>query len=201
MNQINLYEEKKINISENKFIQRMIVRNKIENTICSWIMKEFENYEKDNKEWVNNYYFIDGIENENNIFILEKINNIFPYILETFGSIIDDIIKCYYLNNDKYIYKINEIFIEKYEYNLIKKEYINYKYCDIVINISLNINSNNEFKIEKANILRPLSRFIYNNDRNIVAHPNNQFLQYIDNNKYEVVIKLLFGINLKTKIS
>jgi len=145
MNQINLYEENKINISENKFIQRMIIRNKIENTICSWIMKEFENYEKHNKEWVNNYYFIDGIENENNIFILEKINNIFPYILETFGSIIDDIIKCYYLNNDKYIYKINEIFIEKYEYNLIKKEYINYKHCDIVINISLNINSNNEF--------------------------------------------------------
>lgn len=144
MNEINLYEENRVNINENKFIQRMIVKNKIENTICDWIIKEFKNYEKNNKEWEYNYYFIDGIENENNIFFLEKINNIFPIILETFGSIIDDIIKCYYLN-DKYIYKINEIFIEKYEYNLIKKEYINYKYCDIVINISLNINSNNEF--------------------------------------------------------
>lgn len=41
---------------------------------------------------------------------------------------------------------------------------------------------------------------VYNNDRNIVAHSANQFLQYIDNNKYEVIIKLIFGINLKSKI-
>ncbi len=47
------------------------------------------------------------------------------------------------------------------------------------VNDKIYLNSNNEFKIEKANILRPLSRFIYNNDRNDTFNNINILIEKI----------------------
>jgi len=143
MNELKLYEENRINLNEYKFLQRMIIEKKYEKKICEWIIENFEIYEKDNEEWINNNYFINSKIKEKNIFLIEKIENIFPFILESFGKTIDDIIKCYYLN-DKYIYKITEIFLEKYEEP--NQENIYYTNSDITINILIkNDNSNKEF--------------------------------------------------------
>jgi hypothetical protein len=141
MYEIKLYDETKVDISETKFIQRMIFKNKIENKVCDWIMRDFKNYTKDNKEWENNVFITDNNSN-NKIFFLEKIKSIFPFILDLFDSIINDIMKCYYLNN-AYIYKINEIFIEKYNepYSKLQSTY-QYKSNTIVVNILLTNNSN-----------------------------------------------------------
>jgi hypothetical protein len=75
--------------------------------------------------------------------VLEKIKSIFPFILDLFDSIINDIMKCYYLNN-AYIYKINEIFIEKYNepYSKLQSTYQYKSNNTIVVNILLTNNSN-----------------------------------------------------------
>jgi len=146
MSQLKLYEEDRINTNEEKYLQRMIINKIYENNICEWISKEFEMYEKDNEEWIYNNYFINNKIEENNIFFLEKIETIFPFILESFGKIIDHVKRCYYLN-DEYTYKITEIFLEKYEETskeyIYNKDFIYYKDCDIVINILLNNDNNN----------------------------------------------------------
>jgi hypothetical protein len=183
MNEIKIYEENRININEDKFIQRMIVKKKIEKTLCDWIIKELKKYEKDNNEWKKNN-FIDDIDDKNTIFFIEKINKIFYYILEMFGSIIDDITKCYNLNNE-YLYKINEIFIEKYEDNLNKKNYINYINCDIVINILLN--KKNEFICFSDNIISNIEI----GDMIIFSSNTNHYKIKTNNNTLYVLVGLI----------
>lgn len=143
MNELKLYEENRINLDEDKFLQRMIIENKYGKKICKWIIENFEIYENYNKDWISNVYFTNSAGNEKNVFYLEKIETIFPFILDSFNSIIDDVIKSYSLN-DKYIYKITEIFLEKHEQ--LNEENIYYTNSDIVINILLkNDNLNKEF--------------------------------------------------------
>jgi len=139
MAEIKLCDKNIIDIDEDKFIQRMTITKKIEQCVCHWIMSEFKKYTKHTNEWSNNIYMSDDIY-KSEIFFLEKIPSIFPYILELFGSIVDDIKRCYYLNHD-YIYEIREIFIEKYIYNNSQFTY-NYTQDTIVINILLNKNKN-----------------------------------------------------------
>jgi hypothetical protein len=147
MSQLKLYEEDRINTNEAKYLQRMIINKNYENNICKWILKESGIYEKDNKDHlVYNNHFVNNIIKENNIFFLEKIETIFPFILESFGKIIDYVKRCYCLN-DEYVYKITEIFLEKYQEpskeKIYDNDFIYYKNCDIVINILLSDNNNN----------------------------------------------------------
>ena len=139
--ELKLHEKNRIELNLNKFLQRIMIEQKYEPQLCDWIIQNFKLYNNSNITWVNNADFIKNKKNLDNLFFLEKIENVFPTILDSFSSIIDDIIKCYNLDS-KYMYKITEIFVEKYEEQFEQFEEIYYKNCDIVINILLNKNTN-----------------------------------------------------------
>jgi hypothetical protein len=139
--ELKLHEKNRIDLNLNKFLQRITIEQKYEHQLCDWIIQNFEIYNNSNIKWVENAYFIENNQNLDNIFFLEKIDIVFPTILDSFSSIVDDIIKCYNLD-PTYMYKITEIFIEKYEEQFEQLDEIYYKNCDIVINILLNKNTN-----------------------------------------------------------
>jgi hypothetical protein len=139
MNDLKLHEKNRIELNLHKFLQRMTIEQKYENQFCDWILENLKTYK--NVAWINNNFFIQNGKNIDNLFFLEKIETIFPTILDSFSSIVDDVIKCYNLYS-KHIYKITEIFIEKYEEKTEQIEETYYKNCDVVINILLNKNTN-----------------------------------------------------------
>jgi hypothetical protein len=75
---------------------------------------------------------------------------------------------------------------------------INYFKRSIVFNSPYDI----QIKIENNEVFSKFGNGIFNDPfyDNLKVHPNNELLDYVDQDKYEVIIKLLFGIHLKCDV-
>jgi hypothetical protein len=99
-----------IDIHSRKFLQRVMVRNKIPKYVCNWIIKECEPYFT---QLQNEEKSVKGlIEKRCNIIDVEKIKSIFYFILELFNSIIVDIIDHYSIDKQN-TFIIDDIYIQK----------------------------------------------------------------------------------------
>lgn len=100
------------NIRYNRFLQRFIYKNIYSKDLCNWIIDESEMYAKNNNGWTtkrhDNYPTTD--------LQVEKITNIFPFILKSFETI-NSLIKESYGLSENILLDINDLFIVKYEYN------------------------------------------------------------------------------------
>jgi hypothetical protein len=76
--------------------------------------------------------------------------------------------------------------------------FINYYRRSIVFNSPCDI----LIKIDKENkkIICRFGEGFLNNDKRLTIHSDNQFLDYLPNKKYFKIIKLIFGIHIKTNI-
>jgi hypothetical protein len=79
-----------------------MVKNKIPNYVCNWIIKECEPY----------FTQLQNEEKRCNIIDVEKIKSIFYFILELFNSIIVDIINHYSIDKQN-TFIIDDIYIQK----------------------------------------------------------------------------------------
>ena len=125
--------QKRININEDKFIQRLIIYNKFQKELCDWIVRESEKYALENNAWV--------VQNNIHILQVEKITSIFSFILDSFNESINNICESYSLNKDKHVFHIEDIYISKLD-STLKNENNSLFYTkhnnDIVLYIALN---------------------------------------------------------------
>ena len=109
LNDINEIMEKK-DLKYNRFLQRFIYKNIYTSDVCKWIIIESEKYAQQNGGWTtkrhNDYPTTD--------LPAEKIQSIFGFILNSFGTINTLVKKSYNLPDDIEL-NINDLFIVKYE--------------------------------------------------------------------------------------
>jgi hypothetical protein len=97
-------------VSNNRFLQRLILNNIYSQDTCNWIINESEIYAKENNGWFTNRH-----DNYPTTDIpIDKINSIFKYILGTLPNIINKIHK-YYCIPEIAEANILDLFIVKYE--------------------------------------------------------------------------------------
>jgi hypothetical protein len=107
-----------------KFKQRFVIPNLYSPIVCDWIVKEYEKYIESNKT-------------DNSIVAIEKLENVFSFVAETFSSILEKITKSYCLIECEFNYNIVDVIIIKNNSNI---KYIEcYDKCyDLKVNIALN---------------------------------------------------------------
>ena len=104
----------KIDVNENKFAQRFIIKNHFTNDICKWIINECEEYALLNGGWCKNRhknYPTTDLK-------AESVSNVFRFILTSFITTINTkIIDSYNLSdeNSELEFDFSDIFIVKYE--------------------------------------------------------------------------------------
>jgi len=100
-----------IDISEGRFAQRFTYPGVFTKEICRWIVVEAESYASANGGWTTtrhkNYPTTD--------IPLERITNVFRFILSSFFESVKQKITKSYCLSEKYVYDIRDIFIVKYE--------------------------------------------------------------------------------------
>lgn len=108
----NIINNNEIELKYNRFLQRFQYKNVYTNDICKWIISESEKYASLNGGWTTkrhkNYPTTD--------IPIERIKSIFNFILQSFSTITEKIIKAYNLPSNININYI-DVFIVKYEAN------------------------------------------------------------------------------------
>jgi len=145
----------RININEEKFIQRPIIMNKFQNELCNWIISESERYSENIGKWKIN------CDNTKTIQI-ENIQPIFSFILDSFDGIVNNICDYYSLNKNEHIFHIENIYISKIDtsYDQLCTDKLFYdKYeNDIIVNILLNDEFKDGGKLFNDNITNHLHK-------------------------------------------
>jgi hypothetical protein len=114
INIINTFDKNKkeqTDILYNRFIQRFIYNKIFSKNVCEWIIFESENYAKNNESgWTTRRH-----ENYPTTDIpIEKIQNVFTFVLNSFNDIFNKIKKSYCFTDDV-LFNINDLFIVKYD--------------------------------------------------------------------------------------
>jgi hypothetical protein len=143
--------------------QRLFIKNFYNEDVCSWILNETIEYSKTHGWKTNRHdsYPTTDIE-------ISNIPHVFKFILNSFYTRINKLIKNYYnLNYDLHIF---DGFIVKYEYN--KQNFLDKHKDGSIITFSLLLNSNKSFlgggiKFIKDNIE------IHSNIGDIIIHPGS----------------------------
>lgn len=125
-------EDNRINTEVPKFIQRFIKKKVYQTEICNWLIKESENYAKQNGGWTTTRHK----EYPTTDLPVKNIGSIFSFVSDSFLPIIDMIKKTYYLD-DTFIFNVNDVFIVKYDANLQRSLDAHTDTSDISINILL----------------------------------------------------------------
>jgi len=130
INDINNSE--RIDITMPKFIQRFIKRKVYNHDICNWIIRESEKYANENGGWSTTRHKTYPTTD----LPVNKIANIYSFVFESFRHIIQDI-KTLYCLYDKHFYKVNDLFIVKYDANRQSNLELHTDNSDISVNILL----------------------------------------------------------------
>ncbi len=135
----DIYEinNNKININ-NRFLQRLIIRNYYKSDICNWFCKEMEKHNK-NIDFMKPLY-----NNSINYIMLEKMPTLFSFMLGTIEKFIVEIRDYYKIDNSINI-NIKELSIVKYNYN-ISKNYSDIKKTDTSFIFYLLLTDTNTFE-------------------------------------------------------
>lgn len=142
INRLDIYkgipEEKMLNASNQRFIQRFAINNFFNNELCNFFIEECEKYALNNGGWSNNRheYF------ETTDLAIKDILNIYPIFLKKYKIIIEKIQKLYNIEPE-YGYGINDAFIVKYDEKQQQSVGIHADGSSITVNILLN--NANEF--------------------------------------------------------
>jgi hypothetical protein len=129
-------QPKRIDISEPRFLQRPIIKSKLQKEVCNWIVSESERHALNIKMWEEkkSYKYLQ----------IEEIQTIFSYVLDSFNGTIENISDMYSVCKDKHTFIIEDMFIKKYvidaSSNNLDPDDLFYEEndCDIVLNILLN---------------------------------------------------------------
>jgi hypothetical protein len=105
-----------------KFKQRIIITNMYSAIVCDWIVREYEKY-------------IESNDTKDLIVCVEKLQNVFSFVVETFSSILEKITKSYSLNETEFHYNILDVIIVKNNSNYVECYDKSY---DLKVNIALN---------------------------------------------------------------
>jgi hypothetical protein len=109
-NNTNTTEFTSLDFLYNRFIQRFNYNKIFSKNVCEWIIFESEEYAKNNGGWTTKrhekYPTMD--------LPLEKIKNIFNFVLFSFSDIFNKIKKSYYLPDDV-SFNIKDLFVVKYD--------------------------------------------------------------------------------------
>jgi len=124
--------ENRIEIDIPKFIQRFIKKKVYKSDVCNWIIKESENYAINNGGWNTKRHKIYPTTD----LPLNKIVNIYSFVLNSFEDIIQFVKNSYCLDKN-YIFHINDIFIVKYDSNGQSNLELHSDESDLSINILL----------------------------------------------------------------
>ena len=133
---IDTPQPKRIDISEPRFLQRPIIKSKLQIEVCNWIVSECERHALNIKMWEE--------KKEYKYLQIEEMQTIFSYVLDSFNSTIENISDMYSVCKDKHTFIIEDMFIKKYvidaSSNPIDPDDLFYEEndCDIVLNILLN---------------------------------------------------------------
>jgi len=137
--------KKKINemlnfdMNVSKFNQRFTIKNIFQKDICHWIINEAENYAINNGGWNKSrhkYFPTTDLP-------LEKIKNVFSFILHSFNNITNNIKKCYCLD-DNVLFEIDDLFIIKYDVEQQTGLDLHSDQSDITVSVLLNDGSDFE---------------------------------------------------------
>jgi hypothetical protein len=107
-----------------KFKQRFVIPNIYSPLVCDWIVKDYEKY-------------IESNNTNESIISVEKLQNVFSFVVETFSSILEKITKSYCLNETEFHYNIVDVIIVKNNSNIKYIECYDKSY-DLKVNIALN---------------------------------------------------------------
>jgi len=132
LDKFEMNDNNRIDTTISKFIQRFIKKNIYKSYICDWIIKESEQYAFENGGWTTSRH----IKYPTTDLPVNKITTIYPFVLESFQTIIGFVKKSYCFDN-KYFFKLNDIFIVKYDANRQSNLGIHVDYSEISVNILL----------------------------------------------------------------
>jgi hypothetical protein len=119
-----------LDIFYNRFIQRFIYNKIFSKNVCEWIIFESEQYAKNNGGWTTRRH-----ENYPTTDIpIEKINNIFNFILFSFSDIFNKIKKSYCFTEEVF-FNITDLFVVKYNEEIQNKLDLHYDGSFLSINI------------------------------------------------------------------
>lgn len=128
-------------IDQPKFNQRFIFKNHFTKDICKWIINESEEYASQNNGWMtdrHNKYPTTDLP-------VEKIPNIFRYILTSFHETISKyIIESYCLQENEIILEIKDLFIVKYEHD--KQNFLEFHTDGSLLTVNILLSEKSEFK-------------------------------------------------------
>jgi hypothetical protein len=177
----NAYKLKPIELFSKKFIQRFNYKNFYNTFSCNWLINEFNNHVKNNKETLKN----------DNIINVEKMPNVLNFILFSFQQIIKFICLSYNISEENKTFKITDIFIlnNKSSNNVeMEKVDLSHDYTTDNSTISVKILLNNSF--EEGNLyfdddilyfLEKGEAIIHNGNQKYTYNPVKNGNQYILN--------------------
>jgi hypothetical protein len=179
---------KRININEDKYIQRPIIYNKFQKEICDWIIREIEKYALSCEGWV--------IQNRTKQLQADKVTTIFSFILDSFIESIHSICDCYSINKDAHTFHIENIYISKLDHtseNANECLFYQKHDSDIVLNIALNDDFENGGILFNDNITTYLKKgnmLIFNGNTKYSEYDISRGIKY----------NLIANINIQEKM-